>query len=221
MIHILYTPCHKDRAEALATATPGSTHGLIDPAQLHGGAVNPAKPLHFGNLETLVLWGHGDSSGICGLHPSQVVKLIKKWKDANSKLKNVELLTCNARHSSTGTSLTAAVKSGLRSNIFSSAHGIKIKALPVAVGGPMNAWSILLAEPMFQSWAYITAPGANDNLMQTANTMMKFHLVGGKSVSYKGSLIDRAQKIMVENPVRNWTINYGHLTGLRKSLVEV
>ena len=198
----------------MAGTTAGSTHELFD-ANIH-------KARKIMNLKTLVFWGHGDQFGFCGMKPDKAIEVIKDWKKHNSGLKTVELITCNARHCTSGDAFANSVRHGLHRGFMNSGRDITVKALPVAVGGKMNAFSILLAEPNFKSWAYITAPGTDDTEMQKVNKMMSFETTAdGRSVSYRGDLAIKADKLAREHARRNWTLNYGYMSTLRACLVPV
>lgn len=215
MIHILYTHDHMARGQALAGAIPMATHGSIDTNII-------MKPLKFKDLDTLTFWGHGDQYKFCGMRPPEMVKLIKKWKSYNSSLKYLELITCNARHCTSADPFANAVKSGLRAGFFEATHGIKVKALPVSVVGSSNAFSILLAEVKTKSWVYITAPGNDDKVLMDANHFVTTEpLADGQFKSYTGDLAVKANKVAMEHPVRNWTLNYGYFNNLRNNLVVI
>ena len=77
---------HKVRAEALATSYNTTAQKVT------------VKPRKVADLETLVFWGHGTSTEFCELDSDKFVALIAAWKKLNSKLKTIEMLTCNIRH---------------------------------------------------------------------------------------------------------------------------
>jgi hypothetical protein len=88
-LHILYeAKDHQNKAQALENASAHSA--TIDPAD--------ATPRKITGLNTLVFWGHGDENKLCGLTSSEILKTVSKWRDKNSKLNTVEIITCNARH---------------------------------------------------------------------------------------------------------------------------
>ena len=211
MIQILYTHDHATRGSALAS-TIGARHGLIgstDPQRIRG-------------LDTLTFWGHGDPGRFCERTPSDMVKLIRKWKDLNGSLKTVELITCNARHCTSGDPLAKKIKSALHRNIFRSTSRLKVKALPVTVTGKRNAFSILLAETVHKSWVYVTAPGTNDSLMMQAQNLIRWEQdEEGRSFCFKGDMAARANQVVRDNPDRQWTMNYGYFNTLRANLVAV
>lgn len=212
MIQILYTQDHMTRAVALTSVVPLARHGLV----------NTTPPIAIPGLHTLTFWGHGDPGRFCDHSPSELVKLIGKWKKLNSKLKTVELITCNARHCTQGDPLASKIKSGLRMGFLHGTAGIKVKALPVTVTGKRNAFSILLAEPNYKSWAYITAPGTNDGPMMEAQNLIRYDAgQNGGAVPYQGDLAVKANKVARDHPVRNWTVNFGYFNTLRSCLVDV
>ncbi|HKL40772.1 MAG TPA: hypothetical protein VJ894_08835 [Cryomorphaceae bacterium] len=201
---------HGPRTQALAKVSTPSNVGDID----------STKPVLVPGLHTLAFWGHGDSSKLCGKTASEIVEIVSAWKKLNTGLKTVEIITCNARHASAGRPFANQLKS--KFGILSGTKGITIKGLPLTVSGKNNAWSILLAEPTFNSWVYITAPGTNDKLLMEANSLIQFETnANGGLVSYKGDIAQRADKTVRENPQRQWTMNYGYMGTLRNHLVKV
>ena len=211
MILILYTQDHAARGSTLSSVLPGSKHGLVS-----------IKPTKFEGMDTLTFWGHGDFAGFCDLTPSELVKLIGKWKSLNAKLKTVELITCNARHTYAGDPLADKIKSALRRGILQGTSGLVVKALPVTVTGKMNAWSILLAETTHRSWVYVTAPGKTDALMMQAQNLVRYEIgPSGGAESFNGDMAAKADRIVRETPDREWTMNYGYFNALRNNLVVV
>lgn len=198
---------HGPRAQALSNATPGSRVGDIA----------TTKAVAIQGLDTLAFWGHGDSSRLCGKTAKELHDVIKDWKQLNDGLNTVEIITCNARHCTSGDPYATQLKAtiGFRSSL----KGLTIKALPTTVTGKNNAWSILLAETNFKSWVYITAPGANDSLLMQAKTLIDFETSPtGGSVSYRGDIATRADNTVRTNPTRQWTMNYGYFNTLRAHL---
>jgi hypothetical protein len=196
-------------------------------AQVHGGscgyietAIATPKP----GLVTLVLWGHGDAEKLCGMKAADAAEVVKRWKAINPGIKTLEIITCNARHASgSGSPYVSQLKSKL-TGFRSSTRDIEIKALPVAVGGKRNNWSILLAEPVFKSWVYITAPGANDALLMQAKTLIDYEAGerGEGLQSYRGDIAIKADQSVRAAPMnRQWTMNYGYFNTLRSHLVKV
>ncbi len=211
MIQILYTQDHKVRALALQSLIPVSFSSLVS-----------AVPITKNNLDTLLFWGHGDAWKLCGLTPTEMVKLIKDWKKQNSKLNTVEFITCNTRHCTGNMDpFIIQVKAGLKSGFHSSTRNIALKGLPVNVGGSRNAFSILLAEPATKSWCYVTGPGTDDTIMQDGAKLIQYHDVGGRSVSFRGDIAQRANQMVLQHKQRKWTMNYGYFNTLRSSLVVV
>jgi hypothetical protein len=177
-----------------------------------------AKP----GLDTLVFWGHGDAYRLCNKTPNDMVKTISAWKKLNPQLNTVELITCNARHfTGPNDSYANQLKKGLRSGFRSSTRNITVKALPVTVSGSQNAFSILLAEPNTKSWCYVTGPGTDDKIMFQGANLINYIEIDGKSVSFKGDIAQRADKVVRENPTRKWTMNYGYFNTLRHNLVAI
>jgi len=213
MIQFLYQGghgSHGPRAQALANVTPGSRCGDIA----------TTRATQIPGLQTLAFWGHGDSYRLCGKTPRELHELIKDWKKLNPGLNTVELITCNARHSTVGDPYANQLKSGI--GFRSSLRGMKIKALPTTVTGRRNAWSILLAETSFNSWVYITAPGMDDSLLMQAKTLIDFTTTpSGGSVSFRGDIAVRANEVVRDHPNRQWTMNYGYFNTLRNHLGTV
>jgi hypothetical protein len=215
MDYLLYPMDHQTRGVALANANPGMLHGLFN----HVGHV----PLKHKGLTTLAFWGHGDPFGFCGMSPQEMAKILSKWKSANPDLKTVEVITCNARHGTGAEPFITALKAAMRSGFMNNCSKIKVKAMPLSIAGESNVWSILLADTI--SWAYITAPGKDDSLMMSVNNMIRYEPIPGDPKggirSFNGNISERADQVARENKVRNWTLNYGPLSTLRKNLVEV
>lgn len=88
-IQILYEADHQQRAQVLMNSL--AADAVADPVDV--------APKRVDGLTTLVLWGHGSHTGLCGLNNGkEVVQRINQWKDLNSGLKTVEIITCNSRH---------------------------------------------------------------------------------------------------------------------------
>jgi len=111
----------------------------------------------------------------------------------------------------------------LRSGILSQTRNIVVKALPVnQLGGVHHAWSILFADVATRSWAYCSAPGADDSLLMKLKTLMTFDTTAeGRSVSYRGDVAKRAVDLTRNHKDRKWSINYGYFNTLRRNLVTV
>lgn len=200
---------HGPRAQALSSVTAGSKVADITTA-----------PKAVTGLDTLAFWGHGDQFKLCGNSVNDMRTVISGWKNLNSGLKTIEIITCNARHCSAGDPFAKRLKSSF--GIMSGTRGLKVKALPTTVTGKTNAWSILLAEPGFRSWVYITAPGKTDSLLMQANTLIQFQTnATGGLVSFKGDIAQRADKVVREHRDRKWTMNYGYFNTLRAHLSNV
>jgi hypothetical protein len=203
MIQILYAQDHTERGVALSQAVPGSQAGLVTTAPT-------AKP----GLDTLTFWGHGDIARLCGLQSEDFAKLVKDWAKLNSGLQTVEIITCNARHAPTGFDPYAqTVVSGLRSGLLSSTRNIVVKALPVNVGGTLNAFSILLAHAPNKSWCYVTGPGPDDKIMFQGNNLVKAE--AGKN-GY--DLAQAGNKVARDVKDRKFTLNFGYFNTLRAQL---
>jgi hypothetical protein len=140
----------------------------------------------------------------------------------NPKPKTIELITRNARHCKSGDPLAIKVKSARRLGILHGTFGMKVKASPVTVTGKRNAFSILLAEPVFKSCCCVTAPGTNDSLMMQAQNLVRYEQTAtGGVVPSKGDLAQRANKVLSQHKDRQWTMLYGYFNNLRNCLVEL
>ncbi len=212
MVQFLYQGghgSHQPRAQALAGVTPGAR---VSDVTSQAAAVP--------GLDTLAFWGHGDSMKLCGKTVQEIRDVVTAWKRLNSELKTVEIITCNSRHCTAGDPFASRLKSSF--GIMSGTRGIKVRALPTTVSGKNNAWSILLAETNHNSWVYITAPGVDDKMLMTANSLIQFERTKeGKLVSYRGDIATRADEVVRENPERQWTMNYGYMNTLRAHLSAV
>ncbi len=207
MIQFLFQGGHGPRAQALSNVTSASLAGDIATTK----AVTTLK------LDTLAVWGQGDSAKLCGKTPRDLHEVIKAWKKLNDGLKTIEIITCNSRHCTAGDPYAKKLKSGF--GLRSSLHGITVKALPTSVGGKHNAWSILLAETVFKSWVYITAPGGDDKELMRAKTLIEYQFdATGRSISFKGDIAQRADETVRATPQRKWTMNYGRFATLRAHL---
>lgn len=211
MIQFLYQGghgSHGPRAQALASVTPGAkVSDVTTPAVAVPG------------LDTLAFWGHGDAHRLCGKTVEELRTLIGAWKKLNKGIHTVEIVTCNARHCRAGDPYATRLRTSF--GIMSGTSGIKVRALPTTVSGKHNAWSILLAETVHNSWVYITAPGVDDKLLMVASSLIQFEQNDGKMVCFKGDIATRADKVVREHPDRQWTMNYGYMNTLRACLGAV
>ncbi len=208
---ILYQHDHQARAVALSQAIGARAVGVDTQPQA-------------GGIDTLIFWGHGDPYALCGKTATQIQEIVKRWKAKNNGLNTVEILTCNARHAPGNTSPIASQIKRKLHGAFSSTRNIKVKALPVSVGGKHNAWSILLADTTSRSWVYVTAPGTNDANMMAAQALIRFDQgPGGGMVSYTGDIAVKANKVVADRAHinREWSMVYGYFNTLRSALVKV
>lgn len=210
---------HKARAETLTAMSP----------DIRLCAQIDTQPKAVPGLETLVLWGHGDAYGFCHKNARGIHEVIKSWKARNPGLQIVEMLSCNLQHGVGKDPFAVQLKTGI--GRFSSLRGMKIRTFPRSLAGAANAWSILFAEPLHKTWMYVTAPGNTDAKLMELKQLVTFEInKAGKTVSYNGSLITKAEELrkkradgslpaMLHNC--RWTMNYGHFNSLRRQLVEV
>lgn len=215
---------HEERAKGLSAVTGNCGYGNIDTTTA------TAVP----NLNTLIFWGHGESSSMCGKSVVDLCKVIADWKKLNPKLKTIEIITCNARHAK---GKAAAYVDKLKNHLkwdprIRGTFSMTVKALPVGVGGKHNVWSILLAHGATGSWVYITAPGVTDAEMMQAKNLIEFDRGTTGAISYTGDLAEKANKVVsarAKNPVDvsgnpfnvDWTMTYGYFNTLRACLVVV
>jgi hypothetical protein len=213
MIQFLYQGghgSHGPRTQALASITAGSRCGDI----------NETEPSAIAGLDTLTFWGHGDSNKLCDKTPSELRTIIAAWRKLNKSISTIEIITCNARHCTAGTGYASQLKA--KFGIMSGTSGLTVKALPVTVTGKINAWSILLWEPNFDSWCYVTAPGKDDTLLMKATTLVQYEIKpDGGMICFKGDMAKRADQVVRDHPDRKWTMNYGYLNTLRYQLGTV
>ncbi len=88
-IQILYEADHQKRSQVLVNSL--ANEAVADPAD-----VNPKR---VAGLKTLIFWGHGSHTGLCGMNSgAEVIRRINQWKGLNPDLKTVEIITCNSRH---------------------------------------------------------------------------------------------------------------------------
>ncbi len=203
MIQILYAQDHTERGQALAQAVGGSQSSLV---------TTPAskKP----GLDTLTFWGHGDLVRLCGKTAAEMVTLIKQWKDLNGSLATVEVITCNARHSSgRHDSFVQNLVNGLRAGFMSSTRSLVVKAMPVNVEGAHNGYSILLAHAPNKSWCYVTGKGPDDKFMIEGSKLVK-----AESATLGYDLAAAATKVARDVKRRDFTLNYGYFNTLRSHL---
>lgn len=173
---------HKTRAKALAT-TYNTTAQSVD-----------QKPKKVKGLDTLVFWGHGDTSKFCGKTSGEFVDLIGAWLKSNPELRTVETLTCNARHRQGGhtDSYTEQVVTELgRKNVAKKQGKITFRALPVATApNGICQFSILKWHPASATWAYVAAIGVDDKRMWAASTKLEdFMPPRGAHVGYARAFV--------------------------------
>lgn len=88
-IHILYeAKDHQNKATALMNSLANTA--TIDPVD--------AVPRKIVGLTTLIFWGHGSATGLCDKSSAEILKIIYRWRDLNSGLNTIEIITCNSRH---------------------------------------------------------------------------------------------------------------------------
>ena len=203
VIQILYEADHLKRAETLAAAIPGSKYDLV------GSPPSAAK-----KLDTLVFWGHGTQSFLCGLTVAGFRSVVKEWKKLNSSLKTVEIITCDARHAAgKDDPFVTMAKAALSGGMMSSTRNIVLKALPVHINGSQDALSILLADWQSKSWCYITAPGPTGKALHLTKD-----LIIKEAKPFGDDLARTGDKVVRQVKDRKFTLNYGYFNTLRAQL---
>jgi hypothetical protein len=212
MIQFLYQGghgSHGPRTQALADMTGSGC-----------GDISTTNPSTIVGLDTLAFWGHGDSYKLCGKTVNELHTIIAAWKKLNKGIQNIEIITCNSRHCTAGNAFANKIKG--KFGIMSGTRGLVLKALPATVTGKVNAWSILLWEPNFNSWCYVTAPGTDDSLLMQATTLVQYEIKpDGGMICFKGDMAKRADQVVRDHPDRKWTMNYGYMKTLRAHLGKV
>lgn len=199
----LGTGDHEARAKALAAVI--SAHC----SPINGPAIQ--KP----GLDTIILWGHGDPEALCGLSADAMVTKMAEWKKWNPLLKTIEIITCNARHSTGG---DLAYVQRFKPKLKSKYSDIVVKALPMGMGSlGAHSFSILLADANTRTWAYVTAGGKdNTEVMGPAQQEIK-----NEAANHGYNLVTAAAIIEKNNPMRTFGLKYGTFSDLRSNLQPV
>jgi len=194
---------HENRAKALAGVTPGSQCGPVDISGIQ-------KP----GLDTLCYWGHGNATKFCDFTPAEFVADISKWKKWNPGIKTVEIITCNARHSTDDVSYTSRAKADLKRK-----HpDIVLKAMPMGMGSSgAHNWSILKAHTPSKTWFYVTAGGQKD----TDEMWPAVHVVENEAQNHGSNLAVASAAVEKNTPLRKFGLKYGTFDKLRSVLVTV
>jgi hypothetical protein len=152
---------HEVRARALAT-TYSTTARSID-----------SGPIEEDDLETLVFWGHGYPTEFCDRTPDAFLDLVASWKKLNPKLKELEMLTCNARHKEGGR--TDSYTDQVVTKITKKHKNLQFRALPILTtkNAEVCTWSVLQWHGGSATWAYIGGTGTDENLMWAAAHMLE------------------------------------------------
>lgn len=209
---------HLARCQALAGATSGW------PVVSAG---SPAVQRTMMPIHTLTYWGHGDAHKFCGMSASGFVNKVKEWIKLNPTVKTVEIITCNSRHGTVGStqlnngtveqswvkSYTDQVKPGLKK------LGLTVKALPMGMGvGGANRWSILKYSPTTHTWLYITADGAKD----TDAMWPGVHKVEQDPLFQSSkNFVTAGTAVKARDNLRKYTIDFGTIGTLRPALVTL
>ena len=194
---------HEARAKALASVSPGSQCGSVKISGIQ-------KP----GLDTLVYWGHGDATHFCGLTAEEFVADVSAWKKWNRGLKTVEILTCNARHSTTDLSFTSRVKPLLKKKY----SDITFKAMPMGMGTyGAHTWSILTVHVPSKTWYYVTGGGAKD----TDEMFPASVLVETEAKKHGNNFATAGAAVEVANPSRKFGLKYGTFANLRAALTPI
>lgn len=206
---ILWGREHQARAQALANAVGESAYDLELLAQSNDGigALSCSD-------KTLTIWGHGGPEDFCGLIDIECVVLIKNWKKANSALKTVELVTCDAQHAARptvgyGRRVAAAVQDTYRD--------IVVKAMPV--GQSSDDQSILFAAASTATYCYITA---RSDVTMTNAVKTHDNLYGDLQYGEdERQVADAMVKLRGALEPNNFTVLAGRLVELRSALATV
>lgn len=217
MIQILYgDEGHRQRAQVLASATPGAHFG---------SAGGPTIDKHAVKIDTLIFWGHGVAKSFCGLTPSQFVDKVKDWVKWNPTIKTVEIITCNSRH---GTSESKKVN-GVVEHTWVKAYtdevkphlkklGLVVKALPMGMGSAgAHKWSVLKWSQMTGTWLYVTADGATDAEMWVGVLKVEDDPLFKTSKNY----VVAGRAVKAREQLRKYTMDFGTVADLRKALVTL
>ena len=190
MHYILYEHDHENRATALANRMP-----------IYQLVTDPVKVVP--DITTLIFWGHGTAGGLCGMSPHDAAKKVKAWKASNKKIKTVEILTCNARHSATGTD--PFIAQFRRKLGFQLRRSLKVKCLPIRMGpGGIHGDSILFADYMTKTWCYVTTP--NESSLHFIRNIFKHvceNEYGDDAIKTAVFLTSPPPKALVTGPAKN------------------
>lgn len=209
------------------------------------------KPVKIKGLETLIFWGHGSHTGLCGKVASEIIKLIDKWKDKNSDLKRVEIITCNSRHFDdnwlAGTkpakywqsqlmhlgandrindSIAKQIKRGMKYSVYPSIRKIKIMSMPESGRGNYKQYSILYWDLATTSWCYVTG-GSEADMFEIGNNIKMTKSTGTDpqilwGKPRVGDFPTKLAAAKLDFPAGDYAdVEAGDLTVLRNILVEV
>lgn len=194
---------HETRAKALSAVTPGSNCGPVTMTAIQ-------KP----DLDTLTYWGHGDAMKFCGFAANDFVANVSMWKKLNPGLKTVEIITCNARHSTTDLTFTSQAKPLLRKK----SSDIVLKGMPMGMGSiSSHNWSILKAHAPTRTWFYVTAGGTTDQ----DEMWPAVHLVEAEALNCGSNLATAGAAVERANPSRKFGLRYGTFDRLRATLTAI
>lgn len=176
--------------------------------------------------KTLTIWGHGNSAIFAEMTPAECGTFIRAWKTRNPSLENVELVTCDARHTTVvGDSYTDA----LMPLLVTSATTVMVYVRCLPRGGSKATTSILYATEVSGSDGYYFIAGEDAAALNAANAVLvgieKSNNFAAKPVTeYYKDLIPLAaaafQKAAMAGPL-NYVSAGGLLPALRKLLVPV
>ncbi|MGI4879761.1 MAG: hypothetical protein ACRYG4_19970 [Janthinobacterium lividum] len=205
-------------------------------------------PVAVAGLTTLILWGHGNDTGLCGKNAQAIVATIKAWRTLNPNLKTVEIITCNSRHfsdhpggvqpekfwksqishlfSRINNSMAKQVKRGLKYSSSDALKSIKVKSMPESTNGNFGKYSILYWQQTTSTWCYVigdTEPGMFD---------LGFHVSHKKKIPADpinphggvraGDFVVRLAAAKIDFATADFSnVTAGILTDLRGILVDV
>lgn len=206
---ILWGKEHRARAQALAKAVGESAYDLDQlPRSSEGiGALSCTDA-------TLTIWGHGGPESFCDLIDIECAVLIKNWKKANSELKTVEFVTCDAQHNIQPMVGYARRVAAAVQDTYSD---IVCKAMPI--GPSSDDRSILCAATGTDSYCYITAP--SETTFNNARLILE-NLFTDATYQFNLGLVasEMAKRRTLSEP-NNFTVLAGRFVDLRSVLATV
>ncbi|UAJ09995.1 hypothetical protein [Polymorphobacter megasporae] len=237
-IQILSEADHKIRADTLMNSL---AHDAVSD-------IITVVPAVVAGLSTLVLWGHGNDTALCGRNAQAMIALIKAWRDINPGLRNVEIITCNSRHfvdhpggvapatfwrsqlahpfSRINNSMAKQIKRGLKYSSSTALKAIKLKSMPESTSGSFGTYSILYWQQISSTWCYCigdTEPGMFKLGAYVAyQKKIPIDLVNPHGAVRAGDFVAKLAAAKIDYPAVNFgNVSAGILTTLRGILVDI